>query len=100
MLDLIIVGGGISGMTLAWRARQAGLDFRLLEASPRVGGVIRSEPHPEALLELGPDALLVSRPAVRDLIAELGLREQLIAPLKSRGLGDFPDHHERSLLAI
>lgn len=41
--DLVVVGAGITGLSVAWRARRAGRSVLLLEASPRVGGVIRTE---------------------------------------------------------
>ena len=80
MLDLVIVGGGISGLTAALRARQAGLNFRLLEAGPQLGGVIRSESRQEGVTELGPDALMVGQPAVTRLLHELGLDQETIPP--------------------
>ena len=80
MLDMIIVGGGISGLTTAWRADQSGLTFRLLEAAGRLGGVISSEASPEGVSELGPDALMLGQPAIEQLLEELDLRQQVLSP--------------------
>lgn len=80
MLDLMIIGGGISGLTAAFRARQAGLDFRLLECAPQLGGVIRSQPSDEGVRELGPDALMLGHPAVAQLLKELNLDQDLVQP--------------------
>ena len=41
--DLAVVGAGITGLSIAWRARREGRSVLLLEAAPRVGGVIRTE---------------------------------------------------------
>jgi oxygen-dependent protoporphyrinogen oxidase len=41
LVDVVIVGGGIAGLTAAWRLRHH--DVVLLEAGSRVGGRIRSE---------------------------------------------------------
>lgn len=79
MLDLLILGGGISGLTLAHAAQKAGLQFQLLEASSRVGGVIRTL---EGTQESGPDVLLL-KPAVVELLHELNLDDQLIRPAPS-----------------
>jgi oxygen-dependent protoporphyrinogen oxidase len=80
MLDLIVVGGGISGLSVAWRAHQAGLDFRLLESTSQVGGVIHSESHREGVVEHGPDALVLSQDAVRKLLRELNLLDHAAPP--------------------
>jgi oxygen-dependent protoporphyrinogen oxidase len=80
MLDMVIVGGGISGLVAALRAHQAGLDFRLLEAGPRAGGVICSEASQEGISELGPDALMPGLPAVQRLLQELELDREVLSP--------------------
>ncbi len=80
MLDMIIVGGGISGLATALRADQSGLTFRLLESAGRLGGVISSEASPEGVSELGPDALMLGQPAIEQLLEELDLRQQVLSP--------------------
>lgn len=37
-LDLVVVGGGQSGLAVSWYARRAGLDHVVLDASPEPGG--------------------------------------------------------------
>ncbi len=41
--DLIIVGGGLSGLTAAYRARPARLEVLLLEGSQRFGGSLQTD---------------------------------------------------------
>ena len=43
ILDRVVVGAGLSGLALAWRSIAAGATTRLVEAAPRVGGVLRTE---------------------------------------------------------
>ncbi len=43
LVDLVVVGAGIAGLSHAWRAARAGRDVLVLEAAPRVGGVIRTD---------------------------------------------------------
>lgn len=43
VLDRLVVGAGVTGLCAAWRTRRAGGSVLLLEAAPRVGGVIRTE---------------------------------------------------------
>ena len=74
-----IVGGGIAGLTAAYRLKQRGVRVVVYEASERVGGSIRTRRSEGYLAELGPNSLSTPSPAVRGLIAELGLEPSLVA---------------------
>ena len=39
-MKVAVIGGGVAGLTAAWRLRQGGHEPLVLEASPRAGGVI------------------------------------------------------------
>ncbi|MFO1102975.1 MAG: FAD-dependent oxidoreductase [Methylocystis sp.] len=74
MLDVAIVGAGVSGLALARRLRQRGLNFEIFEARDRIGGRIFTVPARGAGLDLGagwywPE----TQPLVAALVAELGL---------------------------
>jgi UDP-galactopyranose mutase len=56
--DLIVIGGGISGLALAWHAARAGRKARVLEAGPRLGGCLDSRRGPDGYwFELGAHTL-------------------------------------------
>ena len=80
----IVIGGGITGLSACYRlqheAAQRGipLDVTLLEATGRVGGVIRTEHRDGYLLEHGPDAFISTKPAAKALCEELGIADQFI----------------------
>ena len=74
-----IVGGGIAGLTAAYRLKQRGVRVVVYEADERVGGAIRTRRSEGYLAELGPNSLSTPSPAVRALIAELGLEPSLVA---------------------
>ncbi len=76
--DVVVVGGGVTGLTAAYRLARKGVPFHLLEASPRLGGVIRTEVQDGFLLEGGPDSLLAQKPQGIALCEELGLGPRLI----------------------
>ena len=76
--DVVIVGGGITGLSAAHRLAERGISFALLEAGPRFGGVIRTEAADGFLLEGGPDALLAQKPDGLALCRELGLGSRLV----------------------
>jgi oxygen-dependent protoporphyrinogen oxidase len=74
----IIVGGGISGLSAAYEFAKVGQPAILLEARPRLGGVIETETVEGCVLEGGPDSFLAAKPAGLDLIREVGLGSELI----------------------
>lgn len=72
-LPIAIVGGGITGLTAAYHLSRQGHAVRLFEASPRLGGNIRTERDPSGwLLEAGPNSIQLT-PEVAGLLAKLGL---------------------------
>ena len=42
--DVLILGGGMAGLKLAYELKQAGRDYIILEGSPRIGGRLFSHP--------------------------------------------------------
>ncbi|NMD21138.1 MAG: FAD-dependent oxidoreductase, partial [Verrucomicrobia bacterium] len=68
-----VVGGGITGLTAAFRLMQAGVPITLYEADQRVGGVIRSVREHGYLAEFGPNSILETSPKISGLIRDLGL---------------------------
>ncbi len=80
---VVIVGGGMSGLATAHfihRALGAGVKITLVEAGPRLGGKVATEEFSGHLVDTGPDALLVRVPAMADLLKDVGLGDQLVAP--------------------
>jgi oxygen-dependent protoporphyrinogen oxidase len=73
-----IVGGGISGLSTAYYLAKAGIPSTIVEARPRLGGVIQSEHVAGCVIEAGPDSFLSMKPAAMDLIRELGLVDEVI----------------------
>ncbi len=73
-----ILGGGIAGLATAYELHQQKIPFTLLEAGPRVGGVIFSETVDGFVVDGGPDSLLIQKPEGIKLCQELGLGHRLI----------------------
>lgn len=80
--DLIVAGGGLSGLTAAFRAHQRGWKVLLLEASPRLGGSLETLSADGVLQELGAESMVTAKPWGKDLCVELGLADQLVTPQK------------------
>jgi protoporphyrinogen/coproporphyrinogen III oxidase len=75
---VIIVGGGISGLSAAYYLSKAGIASTLIERRPRLGGVIQTEYTHDCTLESGPDSYLGVKPAATELIREVGLGDDII----------------------
>jgi protoporphyrinogen/coproporphyrinogen III oxidase len=83
-IDVAIVGGGIAGLAAAYELRARGASVVVLEAGSRAGGVITTERTDGWIIDGGPDAMLVQKPAAIALCRELGLGERLISTLTPR----------------
>ena len=76
-MKVAIIGGGISGLTLAWYLQQAGVPYDVFEADARPGGNLHTWPTPEGyLLETGPNTLQLSA-ELQDLLTDLGLTDEI-----------------------
>ncbi len=78
MKPVAIIGGGITGLTAAFRLEQHGIPATLFEAADRVGGVIQTVRDGEYLAECGPNTILETSPLIGELISDLGLEERRI----------------------
>lgn len=80
MPHVVIVGGGLSGLSVAFRLTQAVPDVSVtvLEPEPRVGGNIRTENHGGFLVECGPNGFLDNKPFLTNLCLDLGLQSRAV----------------------
>jgi oxygen-dependent protoporphyrinogen oxidase len=77
-LKVVVVGGGVTGLTAAYRLVRLGASVRLLERSERVGGIVSTLAQGGRVLEHGPDCFLTgAKPWAHDLAIELGLEGEL-----------------------
>ncbi len=77
-MDVIILGGGVAGLTLGHRLAGSGRRVLLVEPSTRIGGVIGSEAIDGFLIERGPNSFSNTPEVVMDLIDEVGLRDRAL----------------------
>lgn len=86
---VVVVGGGITGLTTCYRLCQAAqehglpLQVTLLEGSERLGGIIATSHQQGLLLEQGPDCFITSKPGGVQLCDALGLSAQLMGTTTS-----------------
>ena len=68
MKDIVIIGGGISGLSAAFFLKKKGRDVLLLEKSDHLGGVMWSFEKDGYLLESGPNTFMGLTPALKEMI--------------------------------
>ncbi len=76
-VDLVVVGAGIAGLTVAYDAARAGLDVVVLEAGTETGGLLRRGELGGLAIDLGAESFATRTTGVADLIADLNADAQL-----------------------
>ncbi len=76
--SIAVLGGGITGLTAAYRLTAQGHRARVFEAGDRIGGAIRTELSDGWLVEAGPNSLREESREVETLLHELGLGPERI----------------------
>ena len=84
LIDVAVVGGGITGLSAAYELQRRGCTTAVLEAGDRPGGVIRTERFDGWVVDCGPDAILAQKPAGVTLCRELGIADRLVTTLLPR----------------
>jgi protoporphyrinogen/coproporphyrinogen III oxidase len=83
-VDVAVVGGGISGLAAAYELRKRKRSVVVLEREDRPGGIIQTERVGEFVIDAGPDALLVQKPAALALCNEIGLGDRMFPTKRPR----------------
>ncbi|HYD41651.1 MAG TPA: FAD-dependent oxidoreductase [Anaeromyxobacter sp.] len=85
MADVIVVGGGISGLAFAWRAARAGRAVEVLERDARVGGCLHTHRRPDGFwFELGAHTAYNSYGGFLELAAAAGATGALVRREEAR----------------
>lgn len=75
---VVIVGGGIAGLSAAYELTRAGVECIVFEQGSRVGGVIETRTWDGCTIDCGPDSFISAKPEALALIKELGMENELI----------------------
>jgi oxygen-dependent protoporphyrinogen oxidase len=69
--DVVIIGAGLTGLTMALYLKKAGINFKIVEKSGKPGGVIQTIREKGFVYETGPNTGVVSYPEMAELFEEL-----------------------------
>jgi protoporphyrinogen/coproporphyrinogen III oxidase len=69
--EVVIIGGGLTGLTTGFYLQKKGIAFKILEKDTRVGGVIQSHSDGGFLYESGPNTGVIGNPEVAELFNDL-----------------------------
>jgi len=78
--DIIVIGGGAAGLTVAYELTRQGRLPLVIEAGATAGGVLSGHRVGGLALDAGAESFALARPAVGELIADLGLTDQVRPP--------------------
>ena len=68
---VVIIGAGLTGLTIAFYLKKAGIDFKIVEKTGKTGGVIQTISERGFVYETGPNTGVVSHPEMTELFEDL-----------------------------
>ncbi|MGW1881327.1 protoporphyrinogen oxidase [Streptomyces sp. NPDC001970] len=77
---VVVIGGGIAGLSAAHRLLSSGVRVTLLEATAQLGGKLLAGEIAGAPVDLGAESMLARRPEAVDLARAVGLADRLQPP--------------------
>lgn len=78
MEKIVIVGAGITGLTVAYWLKKEGINAKIIEADSEVGGNIKTISHNGFVFDTGPNSGLETTPLISQLVNELNLNDEFI----------------------
>lgn len=92
-MNVAVIGAGIAGLTCALDLQQVGLNVRVFEKEPQVGGRMSTRVRDGLAFDLGANFLIRSYSTICELATRLGIRLKTLSPVRHtvlRGGATFP----------
>ncbi len=89
MKRVAIIGGGITGLTIAYTIEQHNksaarpLGYVLVERAKHPGGKVVTENIDGFIVEAGPDCFVAEKPWINEMASQLGIGDRVLAPNES-----------------
>ena len=77
-VDTIVLGAGISGLTLGYYLHKKSSDFLVFESNGSIGGNISTTISNGFICENGPNTVLMNNMGTKKLISDLQLEDEVI----------------------
>ncbi|MBI4534644.1 MAG: protoporphyrinogen oxidase [Ignavibacteriae bacterium] len=75
-MNVVVIGGGISGLTVAWWLHQSGVDVTVLEKDSEPGGTMQTIRTDGWLIETGPNSVLETTPVFGEMFESLDIIDE------------------------
>lgn len=89
--DVVVVGAGVAGLVVARDLAARGRRVLVLERADRVGGCVASTQVAGLTVDVGAEAFATRSDAVPELLAELGLDDDVVPPSPAGAWLQLPD---------
>lgn len=76
---IVIIGAGISGLSLAAWLKKAGKEVLILDKKKVPGGNLKSEQQEDFVIDFGPNSVVINNQPFEELIEMAGLQDEVLA---------------------
>lgn len=97
--DMIVIGAGISGLSLANHIARSGKKVLVVDAADKVGGCLNTYYKDDFWVEMGAHTFYATYTNLIDLIQKNGLEQDIVAREKV-GMKVFTDKHEKIMSGV
>lgn len=97
--EVLVIGGGLSGLSVAWWLARAGICVEVWEQRARPGGLLATRQKDGYTLEQAASIMLNFRPEVTELLGQSGLASKKLVPAPGTGSARYLVH-QGSLVAV